>query len=279
MHGYQLLLAGGQRWCLSSEAGLTEWLGTLAGIMELQWRSFTPSHSLFFKWTRQRRPSLSKPPSFDFKSVRIWMAERDTVAEVWNPEENRNIFFINMWWAIFPIYLDVIERGGLPLHGGLAGIDGKGIVIAGPGGTGKSTNIGRLPDPWKAYSDDESLLVVAPDGKYYAHPFPTWSDHLYGRKDSTFMVNHSLPINGIFFLEQSQADGVIPLNAYTASGLLCESALQVLGRYLNHLSHEVKRRLRLAVFNNACAISKTLPAFILKVHKDGAFWIKLKETL
>jgi len=279
MDGYQLLLAGRKGWCLRAEEGVREWLDTLAGIMGLERTSCRDSYPIFFKLSPGISCPPRDPPSYDFRCVRIWMSEGETIVEVWNPAEQSEIFFMNMWWAIFPVYLDAIETGGLPLHGGLAGIDGRGIVIAGPGGVGKTTHIGRLPAPWRAYSDDETLLVSTPDSKYHTHPFPTWSDYLHGRRNSRFMVNHSLPARAIFFLEQSYMDEVIPLNALDATGLLCASAMQVCNRYFNHLSIDLRRRLRLAIFENACNISKRLPSFILRVKRDETFWLRIEEAI
>jgi len=278
MHGYQILLTGKKGWCLRAEEGIREWLDALAGIMGLERASCTGGYPILFKLSPGINYPPKDPPSYDFRSVRIWLKDDRTHVEVWNPDRDSNIFFMNMWWALFPVYLDVIGDGGLPIHGGLAGFGGDGVVIAGPGGTGKSTNIGRLPEPWKAYSDDESLIVPTAKG-YYAHPFPTWSDYLYGRRDSRFRVSHSLPARAIFFLEQSHIDEVIPLNTMDAAGLLCSSALQVCNRYINHLSTDQRRRLRLTIFENACTISKELPSFILRVSRDGRFWLRMEEVI
>ena len=65
--------------------------------------------------------------------------------------------------------------GGVLLHGALAERDGIGVILAAPGGTGKTTASERLPSPWQSLCDDVTLVVRDTKGNYCAHPWPTWS--------------------------------------------------------------------------------------------------------
>ncbi len=80
------------------------------------------------------------------------------------------------------------EKGGLLVHGALVERNGTGVILAGPGGVGKTTASKRLPSTWRSLSDDTALIVKSPDGTYWAHPWPTWSRHRKGRQSGTWDV-------------------------------------------------------------------------------------------
>ena len=61
-------------------------------------------------------------------------------------------------------------RGGILIHGALAEREGSGVILAAPGGTGKTTASNRLPAPWRSLCDDSTLVVRDPQGNYWAHP-------------------------------------------------------------------------------------------------------------
>ena len=49
--------------------------------------------------------------------------------------------------------------GAVLLHGALAQRDGQGVILASPGGIGKTTASRRLSPPWHSLSDDASLVM------------------------------------------------------------------------------------------------------------------------
>ena len=51
------------------------------------------------------------------------------------------------------------EKGGLLVHGALVEWNGTGVILAGPGGVGKTTASKRLPSTWRSLSDDTALIV------------------------------------------------------------------------------------------------------------------------
>ena len=65
-----------------------------------------------------------------------------------------------------------LYRGGLPFHATLLEYQGQGIILAAPGGTGKSTCSRRVPPPWRACCDDEVLVVEGPGRPLPGTPFP-----------------------------------------------------------------------------------------------------------
>ena len=90
--------------------------------------------------------------------------------------------------------------GGILLHGALADWNGLGVILAAPGGTGKTTASNRLPAPWKSLSDDLTLIVRDSQKNYWAHPWPTWSRFLWGGSGGEWNVQKAVPLGGIFFL-------------------------------------------------------------------------------
>jgi SynChlorMet cassette protein ScmC len=158
-------------------------------------------------------------------------------------------------------------------------IQGKGILLAAPADTGKSTCCRRLPPPWKALCDEETL-VLSNDAKHYiAHPFPTWSDYFRKRSHRTWDVQRHIPVSALFFLEQSEEDEVIPLGKGEAAVLAQQLAIHVCYRYFTHLDHEQVRTRKEILFENACEIAKTIPAFKLRVSLTGRFWEKIEAVI
>ena len=170
-------------------------------------------------------------------------------------------------------------KGGLPFHAGLVELDGLGVLLAASGDKGKSTCCRRLPDYWKPLCDDEALVVLDKQKKYRVHPFPTWSDYLWNRSKKTWKVQYSVPLSGVFFLEQSEADEVVPVGEGQATVLLSESAMQICQKFWKSLDREDQRLFRKELFNNACEMAKQIPAYLLRVSRNGRFWEKIEQVL
>jgi hypothetical protein len=174
---------------------------------------------------------------------------------------------------------DAQTRGGVLLHGALAEKDGMGVVLAAPGGTGKTTASYRLPAPWHSLCDDTTLVVVDSQGNYWAHPWPTWSRFLRGDLDGTWDVQYAVPLKGIFFLSQAVADRVESVGPGQAVSLLVECAEQASALMTLGLSEEETRALRLERFNNLCALARAVPTHVLHISLTGAFWQEIEHCL
>jgi SynChlorMet cassette protein ScmC len=186
---------------------------------------------------------------------------------------------INLWSSLTVIYLDSLGRGGLPLHAGLAAWEGRGVLLAAPGETGKSTACRRLPPPWEALDDDETLVVRTGPGCYLAHPFPTWSDYLMRRAAPTWNVHHTVRVGAVCFLEQHPTDLVTRLSQGQAAVFLTQSVEQLFARTWETLPPaEAARRRRLA-FANAADLALAVPAFRLQLSLHGRFWEDLEKLL
>jgi SynChlorMet cassette protein ScmC len=184
-----------------------------------------------------------------------------------------------MRFSLYPIYQQVQDSGGLPLHAGLVEHNGKGVLLAGPKNAGKSTCCGRLPKPWYPLCDEETLIVKVNQERYLAHPFPTWSEYLAKRSEQTWNVHSHVPISSIFFLEQAGFDEAIPLGQGEASVFINQLATQVCCRYWNNLGHEDLRTRKTKLFENVTELAEAVPAFRLRVSLKGRFWEEMEKVL
>jgi len=214
-------------------------------------------------------------------SLRAWRYNNspDVVCELKHNDEGAEIEIIYMWFALHPIYQRSMCIGGLPFHAGLIELDGRGFLLAARGDTGKSTCCRRLPDYWKPLCDDEALVVFDKQKKYRGHPFPTWSDYLWKHSEKTWNVQYSVPLTGVFFLEQSEADEIKPLGEGQAAVLMAESAIQVCEKFWRTSAKEYQRPFRTEIFNNACKMAKQIPAYHLCVSRHGEFWKKMEKVI
>ncbi len=296
---YRLTLSDGTCWWLSGADDNISWVDRWAAIMGLKAGKRSGSPKLIFSSTTNTQyiknnriasyinATLSSQGVNagwrinDPASLKIWRTKNvpDVLCKVNNDYLPSEYQYINMWYALFPIYYRSIYKGGLPFHSGLVEWNSRGILLAAPGGTGKSTCCRRLPDNWRPLSDDEALVVLEHQDTYRAHPFPTWGDYLNNRKEKTWNVEYSIPLAGIFFIQQSETDGVEPLGEGKAAVLITESAMQVCEKFWRPLDKENKRLLRRNLFNNAGEMVKKIPAYRLLVSRHGRFWEKMEQVL
>ena len=170
-------------------------------------------------------------------------------------------------------------HGGVLIHGALAERDGIGVILAAPGGTGKTTASNRLPVPWRSLCDDTTLVVRNPQGDYWAHPWPTWSRFMDGEPGGTWDVQKAVPVKGIFFLVQAGKDRVDRVNSAQAVGLLGESVGQSSGFMASSLCKDELRALHLEQFNNLCILARVIPTHTLHISLTGTFWQEIEQTL
>jgi len=178
---------------------------------------------------------------------------------------------------IFAHYAQTL--GGVLLHGALVEKDGIGVILAAPGGTGKTTASERLPAPWRSLSDDATLVVRDSQGNYLAHPWPTWSRFLNGGQGGRWDVQSNVPVKGIFFLSRAVEDRAESIGPGQAVSLLVESAGQTTQLMTRGLSKKETRALHLERFNNICALAQVVPTHMLHISLTGAFWQEIEQML
>jgi SynChlorMet cassette protein ScmC len=294
---YLLRLADGQGWEIIAARGAEPWVGKLASIMELRYCEPNGYPKLVFMrkslerdWWRdpvsRLAPAVAKnlPEkgwiAHDLISLHLWAHDEvpDVLCEM-GDEEDHDLDIVRMWLALAPVYNRTLERGGLPLHAALVERKGMAVLLAAPGGTGKSTCCRRIPPPWKALCDDLSLLVQDADEQYRVHPFPTWSNYLWKLSDTTWDVQRHLPLSAMFFLEQGEQDEVARVGQGRASVLITESAQQISQTAWRNLIPAEERGLKEKLFENASQLARRLPTFKLRVSLEGRFWEEMERVL
>ena len=295
--GYGIHLANGQGWQITATEKLSLWVEKLARIMELEEsdldgyprvvfihkeKTAERNRELFCRLHPQIKDGL--PPngwrSHDFVWLEIWTHPEipDVICEM-KVQGGNEEDVLTMRMALQPIYQRNQDSGGLPLHAALLEWNGFGILLAASGSTGKSTCCRRLRGPWRALCDDEALVVKDNRGVYLVHPFPTWSDYFLNRSKQTWNIQRYLSLSAIFFLEQAQADQVVPIGQGQAAALVYGSARQVCAR--NWIRYSRKQCIveRKRLFENACDLAREIPAYTLKVSLEGNFWEEMEKAM
>jgi SynChlorMet cassette protein ScmC len=196
-----------------------------------------------------------------------------------SPCDRWGIRYVNLVRLSLVFAREAQARGGVLMHGALAERDGIGVILAAPGGMGKTTASNRLPAPWRSLCDDTTLVVRDPEGIYRAHPWPTWSRFRDGGPGGTWDVQKAVPVKGIFFLAQAEADRVEWVGPGQAAGLLGEFVEQVSTLMAWDGRKEEIRALHLERFNNVCALVRAVPAYMLHISLTGAFWQEIERAL
>ncbi len=164
-------------------------------------------------------------------------------------------------------------------HAALASLHGQGILLAAPGGTGKSTASARLPAPWRSWSDDTAYLADDGCGGWWAHPWPTWSRALTGQALGSWPVGERVPLRAICFLEQAPTDSITPVGRGEAAVRIYAAAEQARALTLRAAPAELAQARRARWFDGAVALSAAVPSYVLRLTLDGRFWELIESTL
>ena len=287
LRGFCLHLGDGSRWWIAGFPPATKWVEELATIMQLTPGEAGDASIIVFLEGKTPPERVKQLVAMDPG----WLTLNANHMNRWFRRDSPDILcelnaplsevegYISLWQSLQFIHRQSINRGGLPFHAALVEHEGKGVILAGAGDTGKSTCCSRLPLPWRAWCDDEVLLALAPDGRYLAHPFPTWGDYIMERGGNTWRTQDCSPLAGIFLLEQSSSDACLPLSPFEAAKEVTVSAQQLVWGLLLYGGSEEARSIRAAVFSNACELIKKIPVFRLRVSLTGRFWEHIEVAL
>jgi hypothetical protein len=180
---------------------------------------------------------------------------------------------------------DAQRRGAVLVHGTLAERDGAGVLLAGTSQIGKSTAARRLPPPWRALSDDATLVVPDGRGGYRAHPWPTWSRFFDGEADvgdehARWDVAASTRLAAVFVLSQAAEDSVEAMEHAAQSTALLIDCVEAVSRGLvRELSVAAARSVRLEQVANVEELVAAVPVYHLALSLSGQFWRLLERTL
>jgi SynChlorMet cassette protein ScmC len=171
------------------------------------------------------------------------------------------------------------KKGGLLVHGALAEWNGIGVIMAGPGGVGKTTASNRLPHPWCSLSDDNTLIVKSPDGTYWAHPWPTWSQYRQGDMCGSWNVQAAVKLGLICMLRQGKNDLLCPFPVLQIISELVDVSGQASWYLPMEMNRNAIRRINLIRFHNAIEIGNHIPVCRLEISLGGKFWEELEGFL
>ena len=166
------------------------------------------------------------------------------------------------------------------VHSALAEYNGNGVLFAASSGTGKTTASRRLPHWWNSLCDDMTLVVRDESGRWRAHPWPTWSAFCNGGKGGRWDVSHSVPIEAIFFLNQSEAESVEPLGKGEGLIRLVKAFAQVsfFALELAGLTQS-DRKINAQWFSDLTDVVSKVPIHKLNLSIDGEFWKHVERAM
>jgi len=215
-----------------------------------------------------------------YKLYEIWFhPETGNLIFAFPPSQNPKEEVMNMVKFLRVIGYEVLGRGGLFIHSGLVEKRRKAVLFAGLSNSGKSTSCRRIRAPWKSWSDDETLLLPRA-GKFFAQPFPTWSQCLSGKSLPSWDTKKSFPLKAIFFLKKKKRNRVIPLSRAKSVTYLDLATYVIYHDFSQKwLSRQKQRLLRTRLFSNICNLANKVPAFLLEVSLKGKFWKKIEEVV
>ena len=275
-HSGSLTLADGTSWAIAAEDSSGADIGrSLAESMQLTTATHATQKLLVLKDGLPSKGSIQSLLSEKIQSL----AHDDRITCQLYPAKDNDILAVQLMQLSLIFCSQAEARGGLLVHGALAEKDGRGVILAGPGDVGKTTASRRLPLPWKSLCDDCTLIVRDSKGNYHAHPWPTWSTFMFGGTGGSWDVQHSVPLEAIFLLEQNKKDHAETLGQGKAACLLNETAAQAWLGISYDLESRMKRALSLQRFANICELIKTVPAYLLQFSKEGTFWEEMEQVL
>jgi len=278
-----LLLADGSRWSIF--AGDEEADGICSRLVKvMQLRSQDAAlYQLLVLTDSNDAPANFTPFGHWLRISAPWIylpsKAYDTFTLICPPARDNDILASQLMQLSLVIAQQAQTRGGFLLHGALIEKEGRGVILAGPGGIGKTTASARVPTPWLSLSDDETLVVRGKNGAYWAHPWPTWSSFMSGGNGGTWDVAHAVPLKAILFLKQARHDRIERIGVGHSVPPLVELAEQASWSMAHGQGREVDRKLRLQRFENICSLAKSMRCYCLHLSLDGAFWKEIERVI
>jgi SynChlorMet cassette protein ScmC len=172
-------------------------------------------------------------------------------------------------WLLTTIALRHQCRGALLLHGALVARDAAGVILCGPGRAGNLPQSRGPCSPWQLSSEDVSLVVCGKEGRYRAHPWPTWSRARLDEQDYVCASGESVALEGIYFLHHAQEQRMVHVGKAEAAGLLLQAAEKAARPVLHQLDRPIGRSLRLECLQNAAMLVTEVPIFRLYLPEDS----------
>ncbi len=251
-----------------SDKSLRSWLETLAMMLTLhQGDQIKGSPSLLIRRRQDPNPSRAE---FEMRTVSLRRAGANSDWScTFEGRRGKKRDIELMRQSLMAIYLDTIGRGGFPCHAGLLDCDGRGILVAGGTRTGKSTTCRRLASACRVLCDEETLIVRDGLGRYWGHPFPTWSRLYENTESQTWAVQSAVPLDGIFFIFPAVRNRCVEVGLGEAAARLTRVALDKALPGWRNLNDKIVVDLKKQIFANVCALVFKVPAARLNISLDG----------
>jgi len=290
MHGFRLL--DGQTWGILPESGTGEWADSFARLLGCGPLEVLPDNTIRLeRILPESVPGDGRPRAPHGCEGAGWHVRTSPFLEVWRCPSVREVVCVlhetadflhvreQMRCALFPVYDLTVRKGGLPLHGALVEHDGRGMLLVGRSGVGKSTACRRLPEGWNPLGDDLTLAVRIPGGGFAVHPLPTWSAVRPDAEIRTWDIKRGIRLSAIFFLIQAAADEILPAGKAMATVVLADAAMMIFESVRVREQSLEKKLLGGNVVANAAAMARSVPTYVLRLSLTGRFWEKIEEVL
>lgn len=227
------------------------------------------SNSVPFKWE-----------FYDYYGMRIHVSEDGTmmIFQIRKEDTHKERIY-NMWACVHPIYRSVLDHGGISLHAGMVGRNEMCVLVAAPGGVGKSTTCSRFPKSWVVHGDDEVIVIGNENGELIAYPFPTWSNFLIGKEPKRWHVTRGFAVKAIYFLYHSKINSVKQMSESKSAVLINQSARQIVRRGWELSGEEKKKALQKKVIDAAVRMAKSASCFELHLSQDEPFDDLIESSL
>ncbi len=290
---YILSLSNGQSWGIPSAGETRRWADEFARLLGLPESQGRPDCVIRLEGFPQASGAggggFGVPPlgcsgqgwrALMFPLLEIWCREgfRENVCRLRGTDDPRRIRE-QMRHALIPLYQSALCRGGLPLHAALVERDGRGMLLIGKSGAGKSTACRRLPPGWTVLGDDLALAMRNREEKFVVHPLPTWSRVGSGSRDEKWDIQHSVELSAIFFLAQAAHDEVLPAGSAAAAVMLAHAAETIFNSVRTTECAFGAPSLKGEIFANAADMARSIPAYILRLSLTGLFWETIEQVL
>lgn len=165
------------------------------------------------------------------------------------------------------------------VHGALAVLEGRGVILAGHSGSGKTTVSNRLPAPWMSLCDDVTLVERKRNGEYWAHPWPTWSRIARGDRSGAADISRAVRLHAIFVLRKGKIDRIMPLARNDAISELLNFNQEASVVMIMGMEPRIQRPLKVRRFNSICGLTRSIPVFALQHTLQGRFWENVEKVL
>jgi len=301
---YCLRLADGQCWRLVATRETGPFVEKMARMMGLQACGQVEGGRMIFirrdHFSKENPvPEYAMNPEFDglprdgwsainHMDLRVWQHDdtSDIVCELLDREvmqgpARKNAGAADIWRikeSLVAIVGSIVDSGGAVMHAAMFDLDGRGALIMGKSGSGKSTCYRRIGQPWQAWADEEALVVKAGD-RYLMHPMLTWSDFIERGQDYTRAVERYTMLSAIYCLEQASEDAVVPMGKGEAAANIYTSSEQMCKNYYIRMEPVEMVAFRERLMTNAMEISRRVPAFTLRATLTGRFWEEMEKVL